>query len=292
MTERTQWERDFWKIDPLLKGKTVFVLASGPSMTQRVADRLRGHHVIVINCTFKIAPWADVWFFTDNNIVFDREDKEGRPLSFVHPDGTVMTDVVENWPGMIATISRQAKRVFDDPKIRRGRPPRILRIKQEPWDEGFPPIGSGTIKHGRTSGHSAIALAVAMGAKRVILLGFDMRLVLRDENAVYPDPQPGSASEKAILRDPSHPRWNEMYARYFEHHHSDYAIQQPKRDVEIYEREFIPSFGPYTNSLGRRVIGWNECAQRIGVEILNATPGSALKEFRQVSLDEVLLCAA
>jgi len=57
------------------------------------------------------------------------------------------------------------------------------------------------------------------------------------------------------------------------HGHDDYA----ERDHDIYAREFIPAFR-----------GWNAAAKAAGVEILNATPGSALSEFPTVDLDGVL----
>ena len=46
-------------------GETVFCLGSGPSMTQADADRLQGRRVIVVNTTFRLAPWADALFFQD-----------------------------------------------------------------------------------------------------------------------------------------------------------------------------------------------------------------------------------
>jgi hypothetical protein len=38
--------------------------------------------------------------------------------------------------------------------------------------------------------------------------------------------------------------------------------------------------------------GWGEAARRIGVEVLNCTPGSALAEFPMRSIDDVLAEAA
>jgi hypothetical protein len=50
---------------PKWQGRTVAVLASGPSMSQEVADRVKGLPAIVVNNTFRLAPWADVLYAAD-----------------------------------------------------------------------------------------------------------------------------------------------------------------------------------------------------------------------------------
>lgn len=35
------------------------ILATGPSMSQELADSLKGQHVIVVNDAYKLAPWAE-----------------------------------------------------------------------------------------------------------------------------------------------------------------------------------------------------------------------------------------
>jgi hypothetical protein len=204
---------ELWSPEPLFKDKTVFVLASGPSLTQESADRVRGRLSIVINSSCMIAPFADVLFFTDNSWFEPRKD------------------IVANWPGMVVTMSRHAKRDMPD---------KIKRIAEQMRPD-FPPLGSDHIRAGRTSGHRAVSLAVAMGAATIVLLGFDMRMVNGKE-----------------------------------HHHTEYT--EP-RDLDQYAHDFVPAFN-----------GWKADALKVGVEILNATPLSAVHEFSMVSLDEALLC--
>lgn len=52
---------------PRWQGRTVAVLASGPSMSQTVADKVKeaGLPAIVVNNTFRLAPWADVLYAAD-----------------------------------------------------------------------------------------------------------------------------------------------------------------------------------------------------------------------------------
>lgn len=210
-------EHEYWTPEPRFAGETVFCLASGPSLTQATVDKMRGHRSIVINSSCRLAPWADVLYFTDSSWYEQRRE------------------VVANWPGMVVSMSKTAKIELPD---------RVKRVKGEgdpgfPF-EAFPPVGASVIRQGRSSGHTAVSLALAMGAATIVLVGYDMR------------PVDG-----------------------LEHHHSEYT---GPRDLDIY-REFAVGFA-----------GWKAAALKRGVEILNATPGSAIPEFPMVDLDEVLSC--
>jgi hypothetical protein len=229
-------EFEYWTPEPIFKGETVFCLASGPSLTQEVADRIKGHRAIVVNGSCSRAPWADVLYFTDSGWF-----ETGRHPNFCGnnrgtDDQWPRRSIVENWPGLVITMSKSAKRVLPD-KVRR-----IQGIGDPTIGCGsFPPLGSAGVRQGRSSGHTAISIAVALGARRVILIGYDMRVV----DGV-------------------------------EHHHSEYT---GPRDLDQYAREFVPAFN-----------GWNADALKVGVEILNATPLSAVHEFPMISLDEALSC--
>jgi hypothetical protein len=56
-----------WQVPPLWSGRTVAILASGPSMTQAAADAVRaaGVAAIAINSTLRLAPWADMLYAAD-----------------------------------------------------------------------------------------------------------------------------------------------------------------------------------------------------------------------------------
>jgi hypothetical protein len=57
----------YWSVPPMWKGQTVAVLASGPSMSQAVADAVHaaGIPAIVTNDTFRLAPWAQILYAAD-----------------------------------------------------------------------------------------------------------------------------------------------------------------------------------------------------------------------------------
>jgi len=216
----TPWEFHYWTPEPWWGGQSAFVLASGPSLTQEVCDKVRGRNVIVINKSFRLARWAPVWFFTDSSIY------------------EAFREEVAAWPGEVITMSRTAKRELNQ---------RVKRVQG--WGDPtlpagvFPAAGAPHIRQGRSSGHTGISLAIALGATRVFMLGFDMRLVEGRE-----------------------------------HHHEGYA---GPRDVDVYPRDFVPGFD-----------GWNADALKVGVQIFNCTPGSAVTEFPFVDLDDVLREAA
>lgn len=96
----------------------------------------------------------------------------------------------------------------------------------------------GFVAFNSSSGASAINLAYHMGARKVVLLGFDMRRVHGEKN------------------------W-----------HSDHKEQ---KNFSPFSRH-MKAFGP---------IGQD--AKRLGIEIVNCTPNSAIEEFPIISLEEAL----
>lgn len=207
-------EFEYWPIVPLFRRETVFCLASGPSLTAEICEKVRDRRRIVVNSTCMLAPDADALFFTDSSWYEQRRE------------------IVRDFPGEVMSMSRTAKREMPD---------KVKRVKGE-GDPAFPPDfrrPGGVIQQGRSSGHTAVSLAIALGASRVVLLGYDMRVV-------------GGR----------------------EHHHTEYAGE---RDLDQYQREFVPAFA-----------GWNAAACAAGVEVLNATEGSAVREFPTIAFDEAL----
>lgn len=157
-------EEDFWTPEPIFRGKRVFILASGPSLTPEVCEAVRGQPAIVVNSSCRAAPWADVLYFTDSGW-FEHIDN-GRNLALFE-DGTPRRKVVEEWPGLVVSMSRRAKLALPD---------KVKRVKGEMRPD-FPRLGAAVIRQGRSSGQTAISLGIAMGAAEEVLLGFDMRVV-------------------------------------------------------------------------------------------------------------------
>lgn len=222
-------ENEFWPVEPIFAGRTVFCLASGPSLTREVAEQVRGYPIIVVNSSCTVAPWASVLYFTDSSWYEPRRD------------------LVQQWPGLVVSMSRTAKIELPD-KVKR-----IQTVGDPDLQSEFPPVGSSLVRQGRSSGHTAISLAIAMGASKVVLLGYDCRVVGGREHC-HDEYLVGGRRDYATEKED--PRWNN------------------KRE---YSTVFVRGYD-----------GWMAAAARAGATILNATPGSAIQEFPFVDLDEIL----
>ncbi len=120
---------------PDWSGKTVVCIASGPSLTPEdcAVVQTYAHPVIVTNTSFRLCPWADVLFAFDS-----------RWWTMYHPE------VKASFKGRLISHSRA---VCD------------LGVETT-WNAAW------FNNHGN-SGACAIALAVAGGASKVVLIGFD-----------------------------------------------------------------------------------------------------------------------
>lgn len=145
---RTQWQR--WV------GETVIVMATGPSF--RRPEAIGDCKVIAVNDAYKLFPEADILYACDErwwevNIAQVRE-----------------TCKAERW-------SSHSSRKNHDDKIRASKLFDLWLVGAQ-HASSFCLDGS-TIHYGGNSGFQAINLALLFGAKRVLMLGFDMML---DEN--------------------------------------------------------------------------------------------------------------
>jgi len=139
-------------VPPLWKDRVAVLIGGGPSVTQDQIDLIReAHnedivHVIAINNAYQIAPWADVLYACDEVWW-----------------GWYYTDTVD-FRGLRITRSLSAKRNYPD----------LIWIEGEPHDQGLSKR-QDSIVNGRIGGYQAINLAVNFGAKRILLIGYDMR---------------------------------------------------------------------------------------------------------------------
>lgn len=130
-----------WTIPRLWPGRTVAVLASGPSMTAGVADQVRaaGIPAIAVNNTRELAPWADLIYACDEAWWAKYPSALAMPglkvtmggVRGVHRIGNAGSDIYTDDPSSVTTY------------------------------------GNG--------GAQAIQIAAKAGAARILLAGFDMR---------------------------------------------------------------------------------------------------------------------
>lgn len=127
-------------------GSTVACLGTGPSLCQQDVDFLRGKvRVIAVSNAWELAPWADVLYSCD-------------------PRWWKWAKGAPKFSGMKLSL---------DPDRHRDTWPGVQMLKST-GGEGLELAPTG-LRTGHNSGYQAINLAVHFGAKRIVLLGYDMR---------------------------------------------------------------------------------------------------------------------
>jgi hypothetical protein len=181
-------------------GRTAVILASGPSMASTVPTRSSEHRYIVTNTTFRLVPWADVVYGCD----FLWWKTHAAEVKRVAPE-------MMCWTQDKASAERYGVNLVRN--------------------EALPGSSLTGLRVNGNSGAGAINLAVLFGARKIILLGFDMR--------------EGPSGEK--------------------HWHADHP--SPCVQKQLFG-EWIFKYEAVAKDL-----------KALGVEVVNATPRSALKCF-------------
>jgi len=123
---------------PDWQGATVAVLGAGPDMTAELAETARGYKTIAVNRAIKFAPWADMFVALDPHHPFweeaDRLEFKGLRVCGVE------CDIDALYAGMF-----------------------YERVN----------LGEGHTIEIRNNALAAIRIAALLGAKKIVLLGFD-----------------------------------------------------------------------------------------------------------------------
>lgn len=126
------------EIQPVWKGETVAILGAGPDMTKELANKASGYKTIAVNRAVKFAPWADMFVALDPHHPFWKE-AENLGFKGIRVCG-VECDIDAEYYGMFyETVQINANHT--------------IQI--------------------RNNALAAIRIAERMGAKKIILLGFD-----------------------------------------------------------------------------------------------------------------------
>lgn len=133
----------WWTVPPLWEGKTVAILASGPSLTPAVVASAAVLPRIVVNDSFRLAPDAELLYAADTSWWTINNDA----LDFVGLKVTIGTD--NPWP--------QVHRLRNTGTL------------------GFDPDPS-SVRTGGNSGYQALHLAIQGQAARILLCGYDMHI--------------------------------------------------------------------------------------------------------------------
>lgn len=150
----------YWAVPKLWPGETVAIIGGGPSLTSQQVEDCRGKvRVITINDALRLAPWCDVHYFCDDKWWKWHHKK----------------DWYRNFAGLRITLEN-LHLTKEEPALKSvqnvGRPtaPRTPA-------EVLCTVPTGVIP-GQNSGYQCINLAVHLGVKRIVLLGYDMRSIV------------------------------------------------------------------------------------------------------------------
>ncbi|HEQ98820.1 MAG TPA: hypothetical protein ENO22_05715 [candidate division Zixibacteria bacterium] len=137
----------YWTVPRLWPEGECFIIGGGPSLRGFDIKRLRGKRIIAVNNAYRMADWIDCLFFGDCRW-YNMHAKQ--LLSFAGLKVTTCEQHLDK-PG-IKVVKRQNK---------------IRGLSTSP----------SILAWNLSSGACAIGLAYHFGVKRIILLGFDMRVV-------------------------------------------------------------------------------------------------------------------
>ena len=210
-----------WTIPRIWPDSTVYIIGGGPSILTQDLTVLASKRVIGVNMAFLLGPWVDIIWYGDKQWY------------------NLQSPRILSYNGLVLTCSAEAQNVRRHPAVKyvgRSKPSGIESKKRT------------HVAWNGCSGASAISVAYWLGAKKVILLGFDMQI---------------DAKNKAAKT----------------HWHDEYPLRWDKKKSS------------HVNPYPKFLLYWPQImrdAKRLGLEILNATPNSALNLFPKVTLESTL----
>lgn len=149
----------YWTVPRLWPDSTIACLGGGPSLTVEQVALLRGRaRCLAINDAWRLAPWADVLYACDGRWW----RKHGG---------------VTDFKNLKVTLSNGADQVRAWPEI---------EVLENTGTEGLEVSPRG-LRTGRNGGYQAINLAVHLGARRILLLGYDMKADARGRTHWFGD---------------------------------------------------------------------------------------------------------
>ena len=228
-----------WQVPRIWEGGDVWILGGGPSLPRQFdvpgrviqsvvrgtspnvyspyMNALHDKHVIGINVSYLIGNWIDFVFFGDSGFLLKHQEAlskfQGIKVSCHHRTHDM------KWIKFLARDKNHGHGITSNP----------MKIS---WNGN--------------SGAAAISLAAHTGAKRIILVGFDMKL---------------SAGNNQ--------HWHDIYGR-------GTSVDERRRKKMPFHKH-LRGFPQIAKD-----------AKRMGIEILNACPDSAIECFPKVTAKELL----
>jgi len=193
--------------------------SSPPSVYSPYMEALHDRHVIGINVAYLVGNWVDMVFFGDSGFFLQHmrglSQFPGLKVS-CHPSVQKY-----DWVKYMPRDNKASKGISNDPS----------RVS---WNGN--------------SGAAAISIAANAGAKRIILLGFDMKLSTDNRQ-----------------------HWHDVYKK------GTVDVKDQRRMRKLPFDRHLRGFAYIANDAKKR-----------GIEILNCCPDSAIKEFKKYTVKELI----
>ena len=246
-----------WSVPRIWPGKTVVCIGGGPSMTSidmgyvEAVAKSDDVKVIAINDAYKLAPWADVLYACDSKWWDWHSGGIGFKGLKVCLRGT------KDGAGYEGTWTADKW-------------PELKSLAHNGVG-GLELSDPRFVRTGRNSGYQAINLAAHFGATRILLLGYDMQsVVVPVPERIIENISKAIADEGEILQSAIMATVHAVKVDHWFGAHPDNNTEHP---FEAMLKEFeILAAG----------------LDRYGLEIINCTPGGALKSFPCVKLEEAI----
>ena len=229
-----------WQVPRIWEEGDVWIIGGGPSIPQQfnVPDKvirkvvngtfspniyspymfaLHDKHVIGINVAYQIGDWIDMVFFGDGGFFLKYQHKLAEFPKLRVSCSPKTKDV--SWVKYLSRDGSHSRGITSNPKA---------------------------VSWNGNSGAAAISIAANAGARRIILLGFDMK-----------------------VNDRADQHWHDLYGRG--------AVKDERRARKMPFHKHVRGFPAIADDAKRR-----------NIEILNASPDSAIECFRKVTVEELL----
>jgi hypothetical protein len=238
--------RNWWSVPPIWEGGECWIIGGGPSLTRefKIPDEvvqsvlfgkaslsayspymtaIHDKHVIGVNMAFRLGNWVDVVFFGDKKWYIDNRDKM---LEF-------------------KKLKVTCHQFFDKPQFHKEG---VKVLNKAPTTQGISSDPRAAAWNAN-SGAAAISVAANMGAKRIVLVGFDMKL----------------DGEK------------------LQHWHAEYGTFNRFKNHQKVRADLLP----FLKHLACFPKIAHDARQR-GISIVNACPDSRITVFPRMSVEEAL----
>jgi hypothetical protein len=166
-------------IQKKFEGEVVYIIGGGPSLKNFDFRQLAGSRTIAINKAILFHTQADVLYWTDVRFY------------------TWYKNEIDNYKGLKFTLKAGSQYTNDIKVLKKGKAYGLETDRQ-------------TLAHGNNSGYAAINLAYHLGAKRIVLLGFDM--ASNGKEGHFHDGYPTQTASDKMYQDKFLPGFKQLHA--------------------------------------------------------------------------------